>query len=218
MERPVHNVIAEPSQRLTTARMVSIGFVALLHVLFVYALITGLAQRFVKALPHEITAQVLPQPQQKVETPPPQAVNLQQPSMPTVQPPLVQVQTPQAPRSITTVVSPTPTPPAPTPPAVVQPPAPTPASGIVSTHTTPPYPEEARRLGQQGKVVLKMDITAAGTVADASIVDSSGSQALDQAAVDWVTKHWKYKPATQNGQPVPTTQEAAVVFDLRQAG
>jgi len=30
--------------------------------------------------------------------------------------------------------------------------------------------------------------------------------------------HWKYKPALQNGQPVPSQAQAAVKFDLRQAG
>lgn len=220
MERPAVIQPMAHARPLTPARIASIGFVALLHVLFIYALITGLAQRFVQQIPHEITAEVVKPPPEKPQPPPPVEVNLPQPAMPTVQPPMVKIQQPRVvTHAITTVVAP-PAPPTPAPPVVVKapPPAPTPAKGIMSTHTRPPYPPEALRLSQQGKVLLRMAITADGSVSDASVVGSSGSSALDQAAVEWVKEHWRYKPATQDGHPVATTQEAAIVFDLKNAG
>jgi protein TonB len=54
-------------------------------------------------------------------------------------------------------------------------------------------------------------------VTNAQIEQSSGSNDLDSAAVQWVVAHWRYKPATQNGQPVVSTTEAAVVFNLKNA-
>ncbi len=91
------------------------------------------------------------------------------------------------------------------------------ASGISSTHSIPPYPALARVASHQGTVLLQIVVSADGSVASASVLQSSGFPELDQAAMAWVTAHWKYKPATQNGQAVPAQVQAAVKFDLRQA-
>jgi protein TonB len=85
---------------------------------------------------------------------------------------------------------------------------------IVSTHTVPPYPPIARRLGAEGKVTLKLTVTVEGRVAQADIVTSSGSGELDQAAQQWIVTHWTYKPALANGVPVASKTLATVVFNL----
>jgi protein TonB len=89
------------------------------------------------------------------------------------------------------------------------------ARAISATHTSPPYPSLARRLGQQGKVLLKLTIGADGTVSAAVIERSSGSDTLDEAAIAWVTSHWHYQPAQHAGAPVVSTTEAVVEFDLK---
>ncbi|HEY2034911.1 MAG TPA: energy transducer TonB [Rhizomicrobium sp.] len=90
------------------------------------------------------------------------------------------------------------------------------ASGLTTTHTTPPYPAVARRLDQQGTVVLSITVAADGSVSAAQVATSSGVPELDQAALDWVKAHWRYKPAMQGGAAVPSTTQAAVKFDLKQ--
>lgn len=91
------------------------------------------------------------------------------------------------------------------------------ASGVTNTHTTPPYPPVARRLGEQGTVILAITVAADGSVSAAQIATSSGVPELDQAALNWVKAHWRYKPAMQGGVAVPSSTQAAVKFDLKQA-
>jgi protein TonB len=220
MERPKSGISIEPRRPLTSSRILSIAIVGALHVALVYALVSGLAVRMAMQLPHELIAQVVqPQPQ-KSEPPPPVTPVLAQPSLPTVQVPLIKIQQPRAVvHPITTYVGP----PAPihvAPVVVVPQPAvsaPTPASAIARTHTIPPYPEVARRLNQHGTVELSLAIDPAGRVSDATVVGSSGTTTLDEAAVSWVKRHWLYKPATQGGHAVSSTEKANVVFDLKNA-
>jgi protein TonB len=209
MQRPQHMTVT--ARGYTPERIAGIAFVAALHIALIWALMAGLAQRIALVLPHELTAVVI-QPQQEQAQPPPPA-QLQKPTLPTVQPPDIQLQQQAAP-AITVQTTPQPV-------APVAPVNPSPvssnASGLGSTHTTPPYPEMERRMGHEGTVTLRLAIDTTGNVTDAQIEKSSGSQVLDQAAIDWVKAHWKYKPAIQNGTAVAATTEAAVVFNLKNA-
>jgi periplasmic protein TonB len=92
------------------------------------------------------------------------------------------------------------------------------AQGIMSTHIKPPYPRLSMILGEQGTVVLRLTISTRGIVQDAVIVRSSGYENLDRAARAWVIQQWRYRAATIGGQPVASTADVAVRFDLRQAG
>ena len=219
MERPSTGISLEHSRPLSRTRLISLAFVGGLHVLFVYALVSGLAVRMAIQLPHELVAQVVDQPQPKTEPPPPVVPNLAQPSLPTVQVPMIKIAQPAVAHPITTYVGP-PVPvhvaPVVTAPPVVVPPSP--PSAITATHTQPPYPDVARRMNQEGTVRLSIAVGADGRVSDATVASSSGTSALDDAAVSWVKNHWRYKPATQDGRPVGATVEAAIVFNLRRAG
>jgi protein TonB len=90
----------------------------------------------------------------------------------------------------------------------------TPVEGIRRTITRPPYPPLSRRLGEVGTVSLRLMISTEGTVTDAIVTRSSGHARLDEAAVAWVTAHWRYKPATREGKPVTSTTSAYVKFEL----
>lgn len=92
---------------------------------------------------------------------------------------------------------------------------PTSAQSLAATHTTPPYPELARRLGAHGSVQLHIVVATDGSVSDATVTRSSGNDLLDQTAVAWVIAHWRYRPATAGGEVVSGQSEAVVVFDLR---
>lgn len=88
-------------------------------------------------------------------------------------------------------------------------------ASIAGTHTVPPYPPVAQRLGVEGKVILRLTVSPEGKVNSAEIVTSSGRADLDQAAQDWILAHWVYKPALENGVPVVSRTLAEVVFSLK---
>jgi len=92
-----------------------------------------------------------------------------------------------------------------------------PASALAGTHSIPDYPVLDRRLNHEGTVHLALSIDAQGAVTGASVDQSSGYDGLDAAAIAWVKAHWRYKPASRGGAPVPATAKASVVFRLTQA-
>ncbi|HEY1875916.1 MAG TPA: energy transducer TonB [Rhizomicrobium sp.] len=88
------------------------------------------------------------------------------------------------------------------------------AVGILSTHTVPPYPPIAQRIGAEGKVTLRLTVSADGRVTEADVESSSGRDELDQTARQWILAHWAYKPALENGVPVVSHVLATVTFSL----
>ena len=85
-----------------------------------------------------------------------------------------------------------------------------PSAAESSTTLTPPdlngnalprYPERARQLGWQGRVLLRIWINEQGKVFRVQVEESSGYGLLDAAATTSV-RGWHVKPAQRNGQPV----------------
>lgn len=64
----------------------------------------------------------------------------------------------------------------------------------------PPYPPLSKRLGEQGKVVLRVYIETNGSASQAEIRTSSGYDRLDQTALKTVLS-WRYVPGKRNGVP-----------------
>ena len=89
-----------------------------------------------------------------------------------------------------------------------------PARPIFGTHTIPPYPPLATRLGHEGNVTLHVAIDPNGIVTNAQIIRSSGFAELDEAAADWVCAHWRYRPAERNGAPAGSAADITVTFRL----
>lgn len=65
----------------------------------------------------------------------------------------------------------------------------------------PVYPDEARKKGIEGSVWLNAFIDTTGTPIVAKVKTTSGTPALDSAAVAAGYKN-RYKPAMQSGRPV----------------
>lgn len=70
---------------------------------------------------------------------------------------------------------------------------------LLSTHIAFEYPREAYEYNISGSVQLKVMIDEQGNVALADIYRSSGSQLLDQSALDMI-KTAKFEPGTVNGK------------------
>jgi protein TonB len=77
----------------------------------------------------------------------------------------------------------------------------------------PVYPTLARRLGEQGRVMLRVLVRADGTPAEVEINRSSGSARLDRAALDAVRK-WRFIPAQQGDTPVTSPVLVPISFTL----
>lgn len=88
---------------------------------------------------------------------------------------------------------------------------------IGSTHTIPPYPSIAIRLAHEGTARLKISVDAQGNVVTAELVQSTGHDELDAAALAWVKTHWRYQAALKDGDAIAASTEAVVTFRLDQA-
>ena len=64
----------------------------------------------------------------------------------------------------------------------------------------PAYPPISRRMGEEGKLMLRVELDEAGQVDSAEIIDSSGYPRLDGAAMAAV-QSWECKPPLRDGQP-----------------
>ena len=130
----------------------------------------------------------------------------QAPARPQAQPLAIADPTP-SPNAPTGSVDPSPpAPPAPMatgPVAPAAPPAP-PAVQLPSSsadylqNPKPPYPPLSKRLGEQGKVIVRVLIAADGQPQKAELKQSSGFDRLDQAALATVMK-WRYVPGKRGG-------------------
>ncbi|HEY9765250.1 MAG TPA: TonB family protein [Chroococcales cyanobacterium] len=74
---------------------------------------------------------------------------------------------------------------------------------VPETSIQPVYPDFAKTGGIAGKVVLEIDIDAAGRVVEVRVLKSAHSS-LSEAAIDAV-RHARFKPAIKDGERVAVT-------------
>jgi len=77
----------------------------------------------------------------------------------------------------------------------------------------PVYPPMSRRLGETGKVVLRVELDETGRVSTAQVASSSGSARLDAAALAAV-RSWRCNPAQRDGQAVRSVATQPFNFTL----
>lgn len=204
-----------PTARMNR-RLLIVATVVGLHVGGLWALQTGLLRRAVElVIPVQVIADLieLPQPQVEPVPPQPQPVPKREPVVrpqPRPEPqPLPVVQADPAPSDNAPVVLAEP----PVTPAPAEPiPQNAPVSAAAPTvqlpsstadylnNPAPPYPPLSRRLGEQGRVVVRVLIDLDGKASKAEIRSSSGHERLDQAALQTVLK-WRYVPGKRAGVP-----------------
>jgi len=77
----------------------------------------------------------------------------------------------------------------------------------------PQYPALSRRLGEQGRVLLHVQVSTTGTPMEVTVKQSSGFKRLDQAAVD-VVKRWQFVPAKQGNTALISWVDVPLQFSL----
>lgn len=79
----------------------------------------------------------------------------------------------------------------------------------------PRYPRDAARLGQEGTVLLRVQVDASGNVLRVEVERGSGVRALDDEALRHVKRHWRFHPAMQNGRAVAAWALVPISFSLQ---
>lgn len=166
------------AQRLSTARLVGLGLVVLVHVGLIYALVHALPQRSINLFQHPIEASIIAVP------PPPPPEPAKPPPAPKPFVPRSEVQLPSAPAGPTAITGS-----ANVPPTVDR-----------ARSRDPEYPANARRAGEQGSVVLQVLVGTDGRVLDARLAQSSGYPDLDRAALEGIKSDYRFIPGMIDGQ------------------
>ncbi len=198
------------------------GSVVLLHVAGLWALQSGLLRRTAEVIiPAEVLSEFVtpPAPPRPPAPPPPKPAPpppKPAPRTPAPRPapmPVAKADPTPAPNAPTGVVEPQP--PAPPIQAPVAPPAPAPAppappappkidlpssDAAYLNNPKPTYPAISKRLGEQGKVVLRVLIGTDGLPQKVEISKSSGFDRLDRLAQETVMR-WRFVPGKRNGVP-----------------
>jgi len=204
-----------------------LGAIILLHITFFYALQSGLLRQAAEVLPKEVTVTFIT-PQPKPEPPKPQPAPEKPKTVPVVKkqvapPPVPVVNTKPSPNAIAAPPAP-PAPPAPAelaPPVVSAPPAP-PAPAVPKTVTSgieyvqaphPEYPPASRRMGEEGKAVLRVLVNEKGRPERVEVQKTSGSARLDEAARQAVMRA-VFKPFIEDGKAVPAFAIIPIKFQL----
>jgi len=78
----------------------------------------------------------------------------------------------------------------------------------------PLYPQEARRKGWQGEVILRVEVLSSGLVGQVEVRKSSGHEILDRSALSAV-KEWKFFPAKKGENAIPFWVNIPIKFQLQ---
>jgi protein TonB len=78
----------------------------------------------------------------------------------------------------------------------------------------PAYPPIARKLGIEGVVLLRVDVSAKGTPEKIVIAQTSGASLLDEAAMKAV-QGWTFVPARRGDAPIAHPVEVPIRFQLK---
>lgn len=138
-------------------------------------------------------------------------------------PPVLAVASPVEP-PVATSFTVAPQPPAPAPvsaPAIVAAPTPAPTPALIDArfdadyldNPKPLYPHASRRLGEEGKVELRVFVSEEGDAKRVEVKHSSGFQRLDLAAEKAVAR-WRFVPARRGEQAVTAWVVVPIVFSL----
>lgn len=195
-------------------------------------IVWGLAQRASISRPMPLSvltvsllpAPALPTPQAEAAPPQPRPIARRQPAPPVRD--VAPIALPAAaPVAAPTVEVPVARPAEALPPPAAAAPAPQPAPLPAPTpprfdtdyldNPKPVYPALSRRLGEQGRVVLRVRVGANGRPLGVEVHSGSGSSRLDAAAIDTVAR-WQFVPARLGNDAIAAAVLVPIVFSLKE--
>lgn len=202
-------------------RIGPLGLIILLHIGFFYALQSGLLRQAAQALPTAVLASfITPEapPAPKPQPAPPKTVPIVKKSVAPTPVPVINTtpspqaitaapQTPSAPAAAETATTVSAPPAAPAQPKTI-------SSGVEYIQPPQPeYPPLSRRMGEQGRVVLRVLINAKGHPERVEVQKSSGLPRLDEAGRQAVLRAL-FRPHVDDGQAVAVYASVPINFQL----
>jgi protein TonB len=135
--------------------------------------------------------------------------------------PTERVVPPAPPEPLPPIEIPVPVAAAPAPAPVAEPPAPPPPplvppsfNAAYLNNPAPVYPSLSRRMGEEGRVMLRVHVSEQGTATQVQLRTSSKHPRLDEAALEAV-RRWRFVPARRGDQPVAAWVLVPISFSLR---
>jgi protein TonB len=207
-------------QSMSGNRITAFIIVALIHIVVIYALVTGLAYEGYKKVLQRVTAVDIKEEVKKEPPPPPKKLDIKPPPL-VVPPPKMNMTT--QPAVVQTVTQAPPPPPivlAPPPPAAPPPPR-FQAKGAVPKGrpgdwaNSNDYPSRALRENVEGVTRFRVSVGPDGRVTDCQVTGSSGNSELDATTCSLITRRGRFTPAMDGeGQPTTGTFSNAVRWQI----
>ena len=214
--------MAYADQKLSGNRVTALIVVAILHIILVYALVTGLAYSAFQKVKERVETFDVKEEKPPEEPPPPP------PDQPLPPPPIVAPPPPisfSRPAPVLDTVT-TPPPPAPIFTTAAPPPPPPPVAskargakpkgqGSWAARIQDNYPSAALRKEIEGTVGVRVTIGPDGRVSACTVSGSSGSGDLDSAACDGMTRYARFEPALDaGGSPTTGSFSTRIVYKI----
>lgn len=204
-------------QRAAKNHLPGISFVIVLHIIIVYAMVSGLARKAVDFVQKPLETKLISEQVKPPEEKPPPPPKMAPPPPPFIPPPEINIQvaaTP-SPAAITAVTTTAPPVEAPKPQPAAPPKQPVRVAPVVQAKSCQPpeYPSASRRLGESGTVILNFLIDADGKVVESRVDASSGVERLDEAARKALAL-CKFSPGTVDGKPEQSWHKIRYVWKL----
>jgi protein TonB len=187
-----------------------------LHALMIWGFATGLVGSVVSEITKDVEVSIIKQDEEKIEPPPPPKAEIENKPPPVqIPPPIVNIQMPV--ETPIAAVTNRPAPPPPPRPVVIQPVRPV-------EFRSPPdidsyYPDQARRLEQQGSPIVHWCVLPNGKLdGEPEIKTGSGFDLLDQAALKLVRESRYIAAKGPDGKPMRACKDLKVTFKLKSGG
>lgn len=214
-------------QTSSNQKAVTMGAVAAIHAIAIYAVVSGLAVSVLPIIEHQIIGVPIKQPETPPPPPPPDNSTKQDktitPPVTTLPlPPIFEYPLPTDP------IGPTggeeragggetglPLPPIAEPKSLFTAKAPKPRGNQANWVRQEDYPTRAIQLEMEGLTKVKLEVSASGRVTDCTVTASSGHEVLDNAACAKLVDRGRFNPASDtSGQAAAGTFNTSVRWQL----
>jgi len=192
-------------------RTIVFGVIIGVHLLIGWAFVSGFGQQVLLNVVKDVKVSLIKETEVKETPPPPPKPVLDRPPPVSMPPSIVNITVP-----IESPIQVTHEPPPPAPPPRVTVVAGTPIKTVSQADCGEDYyPSQAKRLEQEGTVVVKYCVGPTNKIeGPVSVVTSSGFPLLDEAAGKCLNAG-RYKAATQEGKPVLSCKNIKVTYKLK---